>query len=286
MILWCSDTHFNFLRSTDAVLRFGKYMRKQNPDAKAMVITGDISDGRDVVNHLKELADGFDKPIYFVLGNHDYYHSSFEEIDAAVDKLVKEDERLIWLNKTSLIQMNDVPIVGCNGWYDLRYGNSQRFGMRDYDVILDLSLLQQMPKLLVETIRAKADYEAGVLMRNAVQAIQRSYADTIIVCTHVSPYKGASYHERRLGEDDSVGCFSSLATCKVLNTLAEKYDDKTFLVLCGHSHNPAIYKHSHNIHVYCGRAEYGNPEFCGKIYPSERKIRAYDYMGEQVDRKY
>ena len=53
-------------------------IQKTTPDA--LFITGDIASGQNVEDYLCLLSMKIKKPIYFVYGNHDFYHSSIKEV--------------------------------------------------------------------------------------------------------------------------------------------------------------------------------------------------------------
>ena len=67
------DVRFNFLRSN---ARAAFYKSVAETKADAALITGDIAEAKDVCEILCEFSHSFNKPIYFVLGNHDYYSGS------------------------------------------------------------------------------------------------------------------------------------------------------------------------------------------------------------------
>jgi 3',5'-cyclic AMP phosphodiesterase CpdA len=68
---WLTDIHLDFLDTAD-LLRFARKVRATAPDA--VLISGDIAQAPSVARHLRNLAREIARPIYFVLGNHDYYH--------------------------------------------------------------------------------------------------------------------------------------------------------------------------------------------------------------------
>src|SRR5438128_329697 len=72
-IAWLTDLHFDFL-SPDEERLFLDRVRRDGPDV--VVISGDISEARDVANDLRAIAERLALPVYFVLGNHDFYYGS------------------------------------------------------------------------------------------------------------------------------------------------------------------------------------------------------------------
>ena len=76
---WLTDIHLNFLKPL-ALKRFYERVRAEQPGV--LLVTGDIGEADSVVRFVTELAQI--APIYFVLGNHDYYRSSIAAVRGAV----------------------------------------------------------------------------------------------------------------------------------------------------------------------------------------------------------
>ncbi len=69
-LLWCNDLHFDFLEP-HGVASFAKILAEASADA--ILISGDISLSARITADLEEIARHVPDPVYFVLGNHDYY---------------------------------------------------------------------------------------------------------------------------------------------------------------------------------------------------------------------
>lgn len=80
--LWITDIHLNFV-SLDKRKQFYQGLK----DGDAIVISGDIAEAPSIAKILSEVADHVGKPIYFVLGNHDYYHGEINNIRDAMQIL-------------------------------------------------------------------------------------------------------------------------------------------------------------------------------------------------------
>ena len=72
---WLTDIHLNFLRPL-ALKAFYDQVAAEEP--QVLLVTGDIGESDSVVRFVSEL--GRLAPIYFVLGNHDYYRSSIAAV--------------------------------------------------------------------------------------------------------------------------------------------------------------------------------------------------------------
>ena len=86
-LAWCNDLHFDFVHPGQK-LAFVEQMLADAPDA--ILVGGDISVATKLEDDLRGLAVGFKRPVYFVLGNHDCYHSSIERVRELARGLTKE----------------------------------------------------------------------------------------------------------------------------------------------------------------------------------------------------
>jgi Icc protein len=80
-IAWLTDIHLDFL-SPQKVKAFCRNIVEHNPEA--VLIGGDIGDARTIKVYLRILEDELCRPIYFVLGNHDYYRGSIAGVRTAI----------------------------------------------------------------------------------------------------------------------------------------------------------------------------------------------------------
>src|SRR5215475_12570896 len=94
------------------------YERVKQEQPQVLLVTGDIGEGDSVVRFVTELADI--APIYFVLGNHDFYRSSIAAVRGQVQRL---DDRATWLPALAPLQLTErVALLGVDGWGDARCG--------------------------------------------------------------------------------------------------------------------------------------------------------------------
>jgi 3',5'-cyclic-AMP phosphodiesterase len=263
-IIWVTDPHFNFLRFNEAVQAFGEYITSKYPDAEAMILTGDISESWGLFNHLKRLSEGFGRPVYFILGNHDYYGSNFMKVDQYAKEVCADCENCIWVRESGPIDLgNDTILVGTGGWYDARYsGRINSLRMADFELIEDLRAGQNLPELIVEFSRKKAD-ELALELKLQLEKVTEP--KRILVATHVAPYDRAAWYEGKMSEPAFLPWFSDYATGQVLDEFIEANPNTNVVVLCGHCHSPGVYERVKNCTVYTGKAKYGAPDVAGKI---------------------
>lgn len=96
-LAWLTDIHLNFI-SDEGVDALCAAVAESEPDA--VLIGGDISEAEPLAEHLTAIAGRLTRPIYFVLGNHDYYRSSIAAVRDQVARLCERVEHLHWLPTT------------------------------------------------------------------------------------------------------------------------------------------------------------------------------------------
>ncbi len=258
-ICWLTDTHLNFLSHEQRVL-FYKTIAKQEFDV--IVITGDIADAPTLTTILQEMVNSLKKPIYFVLGNHDFYNGDIVEVKAKISSLCAKEPLLTWLGNTKSQRLtDDAVLLGQDGWGDGRYGdyNNSSVNLNDSRLIYDLFTTKLLGRdRLLEKMQELADADADALETSLTEAVKSS-AQKIIILTHVPPFVGACWHEGSISDNNWLPFFSSKAMGDVILKFAEKYPQLEFLILCGHTHSDGIYQPLDNLLIKTGRAEYYLP---------------------------
>jgi len=255
-IVWLSDLHLNFL-SNDGLYDFLKIVVSHEPDL--VLITGDISDSTKLISHLKILETEIKRPIYFVLGNHDFYHSSIKKVRKDISSLVFNSNNLSWLTESGIIEINSTTaIVGHDAWADGRFGNFylSPFLLNDYFLIQEFMKLEA--KDLLKMIQKLGDEGANhfrELLPEACQAYQK-----IFLLIHAPPFREACWHKGQLSDDKSLPHFSCKAIGDVLIEVMQMHRDCHLTVLCGHTHSDGVVKVLPNLPVHTGKAQYGKPE--------------------------
>ena len=93
-LVWTTDLHLNHVPS-DAWERWVASVQRQQADG--LLISGDISEADDVAAHLQRIVESVALPVYFVLGNHDFYGASIGSTRQNVIRAVRECDRLHYL---------------------------------------------------------------------------------------------------------------------------------------------------------------------------------------------
>jgi predicted MPP superfamily phosphohydrolase len=83
---WLTDLHLNFVSPRKRTAFYAR-LRERNLDA--ILLGGDIGEADSVTQLLAEIEREMQMPIYFVLGNHDFYGGSIAAVRHAVARHVQ-----------------------------------------------------------------------------------------------------------------------------------------------------------------------------------------------------
>lgn len=259
-LAWLTDIHLNFLDKQERKLFYDEILSK---NCDAVLISGDIAEATCLVEILNEMADQLEKPIYFILGNHDYYRGQVTEVRNKVAELSERHDHLFWLPASGMQTLkNGNILLGQDGWADGRLGDYQNssVSLNDSRMILDLFQANTLGKFqLLSKMQQLADVDATQLEDDLKKAVKQD-PKKIIVLTHVPPFKEACLHEGVISDPHWLPYFSSKVMGDVLKQVAKENPSVEFLVLCGHTHSKAEYKPLDNLIVRAGSAEYSQPE--------------------------
>lgn len=254
-LAWLTDIHLNFLNYTRLSL-FCTEVSKESPDA--VLIGGDIAEAPSLERYLRFVKNRIDVPIYFVLGNHDFYHGSISVVRSEMKNLSKKVKGLQWLGLEDIVEMApNVALIGYDGWSDGKLGNYAQSSvvLNDYLLIRDLAGLNKHDRLL--KLNGLGD-EAAAHAKKVLLAACNQY-QKVICLTHVPPFKEACWHEGKISDDNWLPHFTNKAAGDVLKEVMIKYPRCSLTVLCGHTHGEGYAKILPNLEVKTGGATYGSP---------------------------
>ncbi|HVR75676.1 MAG TPA: metallophosphoesterase [Planctomycetota bacterium] len=274
-LLWLTDIHLNFLQA-NGVEEFISSVGEEKPDA--ILIGGDIGEAPTFEGYLHQF-ERLEVPIYFVLGNHDFYRGAIHTVRARAAALTRESRFLKWLPEAGLVEINaDTGLVGHDGWADGRYGNFETSGVILNDFFLIKELLEGGGPLT--TINTLGD-EAAAYLRTILPTALDRYR-RVIVLTHVPPFQEAAWHEGKRSDEDWLPFFASRASGDALLEAARGRPDREILVLCGHCHGAGAVDVLPNLRVLTGGADYGKPVVERVIEPAKWE-EAFPRAPERAD---
>jgi predicted phosphohydrolase len=253
---WMTDVHLNFLEAVD-VDQFLTSVAGTESDG--VLLSGDIGEAPDVVPLLKAFADRLDRPIYFVLGNHDFYRGSIAGVREKVKLLCAACPNLCWLSNLGVVAMTEqTALVGHDGWGDGRIGDywGSSVSLNDWYLIEELAWLDQKERLA--KLHSLGD-EAAVHFRAVLPDALQRYRNVLVV-THVPPFREACWYNGSISDEHWLPHFTCKAVGEVLAGAMAARNEKQMTVLCGHSHGKGEVRILPNLHVLTGGAQYGHPQ--------------------------
>jgi predicted MPP superfamily phosphohydrolase len=260
-LTWLTDLHLEFCSHRT---RNDLYQSINQAAGEIVVITGDISAGPHRSDQYTELAEHVNKPIYFVLGNHDRYGTTFANTEAVVARVLTQFSHLVRLDGSQVIRLNEsVALVGVEGWADGLGGEGPATKARINDFYQILDFATDPEPQVFRAMKERARKYARALKPSLLKALKEY--QTSIIATHVPPYEGAAWHEGSPSSGDYQPFFSSPTMGKLIKTAATEHRGKSVLVLCGHTHSPGIYRDG-NILVLTAGARYGFPAISQTIH--------------------
>jgi Icc-related predicted phosphoesterase len=269
-LAWATDVHLDM---ANKIRRKAFYNDVIGTGCDALVITGDIGHGSSFEEQLQHLSNQIERPIYFVLGNHDFYMPSrvgtvAELRQRAVD-LRNTDDNLCYLSNGMIVELSPTSaLVGHDGWLDGREGSWQtsKVWLNDYAYITDYARCQKRDDFLQVAQRLAgeaADYIQAIL----VQAFEKY--DRVVCATHVPPFKEAAWYDGKPSDEDWLPHFSSRVMGDAVRAVMIARPEKKLLVLCGHTHGRGAVDILDNLRVWTGCATYGYPEVQFVFDPSD-----------------
>jgi predicted phosphohydrolase len=254
---WLTDIHLNFLRPL-ALHQFYDRVKAENPDA--VLVTGDIAESDSFVKFVDELGDQTKAPVYFVLGNHDYYRSSIRIVR---DTAARAPKRGTYLPAAEPIQLTErVAMIGIDGWGDARCGDlTATVKLSDWDLIEDFRKTKTDRAARNEVLQRLGANEARAL-RDRLERVPAT--PELLVLTHVPPFPDACVYDGKPSEPAWLPWFTCIATGDVLADHARRHPETQITVLCGHSHGLGSCRPEPNLEVRTGgwppgADDYGNP---------------------------
>jgi 3',5'-cyclic-AMP phosphodiesterase len=254
-IAWASDIHLDRLSESD-YLEYKEYLQELNPSC--LIISGDIAEGDVVYKSLKDFNDSLNFPIYFVLGNHDFYFDGFAAVENKIRALVKESERLKWLTEAGIVELNDkTALIGVDGYPDAGNGalNLSEGCSGDVRLIPDYKGLNrdEIGGLLNKMGAKYAEILQPVLLE-AVKNYQK-----VCLVTHVPPFVEVALDRNlKICPEHKLPFYTCKAIGDLLLEVMKENSSCHLTVLCGHTHEHADAQILENLRVRVKESGYGS----------------------------
>lgn len=270
-LAWATDIHLNFVDEAEA-----RRLCEAARGCAGLVLTGDIAEADDVERWLCFLQAELGAPVWFVLGNHDFYQGSISAVRARAQALCERQPDLYWMQPAGVVPLTPrTGMVGVDGWGD--GVNGDYFGepgvmLNDFIRIQELreaAMGDPPPGKVINKVAlrrrlmALGEEAAAALEPPLHEALVRF--EQVLVLTHVPPFTEACWHEGRISDPAWLPHFTCAAVGRVLRAAAERWPARRIQVLCGHTHGEGVAQLRDNLIVRTGGAEYRRPRLAGVV---------------------
>jgi predicted phosphohydrolase len=258
-----TDPHFNFLtvgsdsnsRDESKILNFCQEIKAAG--CEAAVISGDLTEAPYLYSDLKLFQKHLGLPVYFILGNHDFYRGSFAKVNQLSRMITDAEPNIKWLQCIDSIKLTEKAcLIGVDGWYDIKAGGAEhsRLAMTDFFLIEEF---RHQPHMKVVSASRKLAHDSSMKLEEKIKKVVGQF-ETIYIATHVPPFLEAALSpQRELSDFNWAPYMTNIVMGDTLVQLSEEYRDKKFVVLTGHTHTDCYYNAWRNLEVRVGKADYG-----------------------------
>ncbi|WP_444997383.1 metallophosphoesterase [Aliikangiella sp. IMCC44359] len=242
-----SDLHLEF-----------KYYSYPKTDADVVVLAGDIhTKERGVKWAMEEIKD---KPVVYILGNHEFYGKSYPKLIDSLKILTKNTN--VHVLENNLVNIDGVNFLGCTLWTDFElFGNARISGYECQQVMTDYKKIRRSPSFAkLRSIDTAIAHSQSI--KWLAENLKEKQGETNVIVTHHAPSLNSV--EGKCHKDTTTAAYISN-----LEDFIEK--NKPDYWLHGHLHNSSDYILG-KCRVLCNSKGYPdsinpeyNPSFCFSI---------------------
>ena len=272
-ITWCTDIHLDHLSEAEVDGFIRREVLPHEDEGGIVILSGDISSARQLTNHLLKFDACMNRPVGFVLGNHDFYGSSVAKMQNLMSNFVSD--WLLYLPECYVADgfdadskfskqaaATDWVVLGVDGFADGLSGRVDWYRgptLSDWIYIGELAVAsgagrQALVDAYTRIARAEADKLQERLFFWAAQVPR------ILLVTHCPPWPHAAWHQGAQSDELYLPWFSSKTVGGTIEMVAQNFPKTKITVLCGHTHGRGYLRVRENVECFTGSAEYGRPE--------------------------
>jgi predicted phosphohydrolase len=241
----CSDI---FLDSYEEKTVSKFFTELENNQAEFLIICGNFSYSQNT----KRIIDLISKKIkqtYFVMGNSDYWGSSFEEHQKNVIEYTQTKKNITYLQNSEAIEINEnTCIVGVDGWADLHQGKM----VSSFSILNEWQNIGDFSNNKFFSVARDKSFQDSSILQNKLKNIDEKYTN-IIVVTHYPPWS------ELINESELNLLLTPFYTNKSIKNIIEDIPKgKNVHVFCGHTHEEKSMEFG-NIKAHCCKASFRKP---------------------------
>lgn len=228
-----------------------------------LLLAGDFCEARHLHYFLPMLAEAAQRfnyqEIYYIAGNHEYWHKSFGQTESLIRDLIKGhpilSQRMRFLQNEKVVLDDDTLLLAASLWYHLSPADEYPISLRmnDYKRIRG----DDFRRLTYPAHIRPRFHESWHFIKKQLESLDKG--KRIIIMTH---HIIGSAYLKLTPYEDSRG-YGSLIPDDVLDTLYKHGDNIIFVH--GHSHirHPQEYVNEYGIRSFCNTVGYWKDEYKG-----------------------
>jgi len=177
-----SDLHSEFYKDRKFINRINN--KQQFPDADGIIVAGDMGTIQTADNALAALKQKYNYVI-FILGNHDFYNSNYEDTMNTYNDLCKK-HNCIFLDN-DIVEINNTRFLGSTMWFSplTQKEEQNKHYLNDFNCIIDFETWvytenRKSLKFLNDNIK-----ENDIVITHHLpccQSIAKQYANSLLNC--------------------------------------------------------------------------------------------------------
>lgn len=210
---------------SDLHLEFGSNFKPpQNSDANLMILAGDIITFKNF-KPLSEFLEGWNKPVLYVAGNHEYYTKQPMDLceKRFKDYIAANHANVTWLNNSDFF-LDDVHFFGGTMWTD--FNNSNPASIHHAFIAMN-----DFRQIVTPEGKILAPYDTikmhEVFKEKLITWLEKNNDQKRVVISHHAPVKNPN---TKYGNSNLQAAFNSLDMVEII----EKYQPDLWIY--GHTH--------------------------------------------------
>lgn len=255
---FATDIHLDAVGAQGVGAKYERIGRFVAEGQDVLLVAGDISIGTKFPHQFEQFCRGAQIPVYFVLGNHDFWK--------AEESTVRENAAKFpgYLDTAGVVELAPgLGLVGRTGWYDTLSGNpfTSPIQVDDWRLIPKLQGLWAERYLLSKHCKAWSEEEAEKARPVLIEAAQRF--PNVIFVTHFPCFTAACWDDLGNLDTEERGWRPwSINTTMghLIDEVVTAHPKTQFTVLHGHTHGGGRKQLRDNLTCISGWATYGSPK--------------------------
>ncbi len=271
--VWVTDLHLDHAAAAERD-RWMRLVGAQQCDG--LLISGDIAESPDVVGCLRQIATTLRLPIFFVLGNHDFYGGSIGATVQTVIWACRDLPELHYLTDLAALPL-EIPgsnqetyLVGEDGWGDASEGDYEGSYVRLNDFV-HIQDFQAADPSTWKGMLGKLGADSAERLAAKLEALPPD-ARQVLIVTHVPPFRDACWYEGHTTDDNWAPFFVCGQLGRAIRAISQARPQCQYTVLCGHTHHGGIARVEPNLTVHTAAATYGQPQIAAIVDISPNRV--------------